>query len=373
MTDFDRDLLRKIDRIHPYPAKFPLDTAMAYIDKYTRENDLVFDPFLGSGTTLLAASILHRRGFGTDVNPIAILISEFKLLALDEGELCALNDFISDFAENYKNYLSDTNLYSYASIGHWFCNDSILVLSCIKERIALLPDGKQRTFCNLVLSSVINIVSNQESDTRYAAIEKKELSIRYVAETFIKKFRHILSVFIQFNRLDRCTGKNKPLLCDAKECVKISAPKSIDFILTSPPYPNSYDYYLYHKHRMLWLGYDVNSVMAAEIGSRREFSSLRLPKEKFNSDLLQVFEACNTLLKEHGKIAIIMGDGKIRGEKYDAKENLEKTLEPLHWRPIEYSYTNLDDTSRSFQQSYRTKEKREHVLVFEKESDDEAI
>ena len=34
---YDIDLLRKLDRVHPYPAKFPIDLAINYIDKYTEE------------------------------------------------------------------------------------------------------------------------------------------------------------------------------------------------------------------------------------------------------------------------------------------------------------------------------------------------
>lgn len=373
MTCFDMGLLRKIDRIHPYPAKFPVDMAIKYIEKYTQENDLVFDPFLGSGTTLLATSVLHRRGFGTDVNPIAILISNFKLLSMNDDDIVALNNFVVDFAENYQDYLSNTIPYSYASIDHWFCKDSILVLSCIKSRIAFLTNYNQRTFCNLVLSSIINTVSNQEGDTRYAAIEKTYLSTSFVVETFVKKFRTILSCYVEFNKLRGPIEKNEAYLCDAKESDKLVPYGCVDFILTSPPYPNTYDYYLYHKHRMLWLGYDVKSTMTSEIGSRREYSSLKLPKEKFNCDLLQIFEGCNRLLKPHGKVAIIMGDGKIQGEKYDAKINLINTLASLQWKVVDYSFSNLDDTSRSFQQSYRTKEKKEHVLVFEKEKSDENI
>ena len=42
---------------------------------------------------------------------------------------------------------------------------------------------------------------------------------------------------------------------------------SVDHIVTSPPYANTYDYYLYHKFRIQWLGYDVKEVQDNEIGS----------------------------------------------------------------------------------------------------------
>ena len=63
-----------------------------------------------------------------------------------------------------------------------------------------------------------------------------------------------------------------------------------------------------------------------------------------------------------------MGDGRIQGKTYEAKTNIEKICSRLNWKLVDYSYTNLDDTSRSFQQSYRTKGKKEHVLTFKKEN-----
>ena len=41
--------------------------------------------------------------------------------------------------------------------------------------------------------------------------------------------------------------------------------------ITSPPYPNAYEYWLYHKYRMCWFGFDLLSVKAREIGARAYF------------------------------------------------------------------------------------------------------
>lgn len=364
------ELLKKIDRIHPYPAKFPVDTALHYIEKYTSQGDVVFDPFVGSGTTLLASSVLNRSGFGTDINYIAILISTFKLLCLNNSDINDLKAFISTFQETYQECLNSVHLFNYPSIEHWFCKEAIIMLSLIKERIAQVKSEQQQLFCNLVFSSIINTVSNQEGDTRYAAIKKDYITIKYIAETFIKKFNYTLALFIDFCESERKLD-NKAIFCDAKHCDKLASPESVDLILTSPPYPNTYDYYLYHKHRMNWLGFDVQTSMKAEIGSRREYSSLKLPKEKFNEDLYQIFNACNSLLKVGGKVVIVMGDGRIQGEKYDAEYNIKNITARLNWHLIDYSFSNLDETSRSFQQSYRTKGKKEHVLVLQKEKNNE--
>ena len=364
------ELLKKIDRIHPYPAKFPVDTALHYIEKYTNPRDVVFDPFVGSGTTLLASSVLNRSGFGTDINYIAILISSFKLLCLNNNDINDLKAFIFSFQETYQERINSVHLFNYPSIEHWFCKDAIVMLSLIKENIAQIESENQQIFCNLVFSSIINTVSNQEGDTRYAAVKKNHITIQYIADTFIKKFNYTLSLFADFCENER-NLKNKAIFCDAKHCNKLASTESVDLILTSPPYPNTYDYYLYHKHRMNWLGFDVQTSMKAEIGSRREYSSLKLPKEKFNDDLFKIFSACNSLLKVGGEAVIIMGDGRIQGEKYEADKNIKNIVSKLNWRLIDYSYSNLDETSRSFQQSYRTKGKKEHVLVFQKEKNNE--
>ncbi len=363
----NKALIQKIDRLHPYPAKFPIDLALEYIEKYTKEGDTVYDPFLGSGTTLFASSLLHRKGFGTDINYIAVLISQGKLLAPDEKETEDLEMFIDCFEKNYEKKALHITPFSYPSIEHWFCNASILVLSVILEYLEQLRTENEKTFVKLVMSSIINTVSNQDSDTRYAAIVKPDMTINKVGTVFIKKYRAVLEMVKELNREDRWTEDNIPVLLDSKLCGSIIPQNSVDLILTSPPYINTYDYYLYHKHRMNWLGYDVKFSMANEIGSRREFSSLKHEEAKFSEDLFDIFSACNETLKPGGKAVIVIGDGKVAGKMYDSKENLIKICAPLGWKMVDYKYSNLDETSRSFQQSYRTKGKKEHIMVFNKE------
>lgn len=367
----DLQLIRKIDRIHPYPAKFPIDLALNYISKYTDSNGTVFDPFLGSGTTLLAARLLNRFGYGTDINHIAILISSFKQLKLTQEDIFELQSFIMQFENNLSNIIQNTKTFSYPSIDHWFCKNAITVLSSIKYEAQNLRNAEQKLFVNLVFSAIINTVSNQESDTRYAAINKPNMTIEHLTDVFIKRFNITLEMFVAFNNV--CTSNNQIqiYLKDAKQCDQIIPLNSVDLILTSPPYPNTYDYYLYHKHRMNWLEYDVKFSMEKEIGSRREFSSLKKSQNKFDDDLFEIFAACNKILKDNGHAVIVMGDGRIQGEIYNAKSHIEKIGEKLNWQLVDYSYSSLDQTSRSFQQSYRTKGKKEHILTFQKEHTNE--
>lgn len=359
------ELVRKIDRIHPYPAKFTVDMALEYIEMYSKPGDTLYDPFVGSGTSLLAASMLNRQGIGTDINHIAILIARFKLLHLSKKQLEELHGFIDSYESAYESGCRQVTPFYYKGIDHWFCSDAIMGLSYILSEIEKISDDQEKTFCRLVMSAIINTVSNQESDTRYAAIVKPDITAEKVAAVFIRKFRSILAVFEEYNELPRDTHATAVLL-DSALCSQIAPENSVDLILTSPPYVNTYDYYLYHKHRMNWLGYDVGFSMEKEIGSRREFSSLKHNEEKFSEDLTRIFTECDKLLRPGGHVVLIIGDGRVAGKTYDAREHMIAICEPIGWRLIDYKYTLLDKTSRSFQQSYRTKGKKEHILVFTK-------
>ncbi|MDH3680843.1 MAG: site-specific DNA-methyltransferase [Acidimicrobiia bacterium] len=64
-----------------HPAPFPLELPRRLIDLYTYRGDVVLDPFLGSGTTLVAAERTGRRGIGFDLDPAYADIARTRLEA----------------------------------------------------------------------------------------------------------------------------------------------------------------------------------------------------------------------------------------------------------------------------------------------------
>ena len=72
---------------HTYPAKYIPQIPRFFIEKYTKEGDLVYDPFLGCGTTLVECKLLNRDGIGVDLNPIATLVSKVKTQPLKDSEI----------------------------------------------------------------------------------------------------------------------------------------------------------------------------------------------------------------------------------------------------------------------------------------------
>ncbi len=61
--------------VHPYFTRRPPNVVRAYIEQYSREGDVVFDPFGGTGVTAIEAFLIGRRAIHNDLNPFANFIA----------------------------------------------------------------------------------------------------------------------------------------------------------------------------------------------------------------------------------------------------------------------------------------------------------
>lgn len=72
---------RRSHAIHEisYRACFKAQLPEFFIARLTRPGDVVFDPFMGRGTTPVQAALMGRQAFGADVNPLAALLARPRL------------------------------------------------------------------------------------------------------------------------------------------------------------------------------------------------------------------------------------------------------------------------------------------------------
>jgi hypothetical protein len=79
---------RRSHSIHEisYRACFKAQLPEFFIARLTQPGDVVFDPFMGRGTTLVQAALMDRQAFGNDINPLSVLLSRPRLrpIALDD-------------------------------------------------------------------------------------------------------------------------------------------------------------------------------------------------------------------------------------------------------------------------------------------------
>jgi DNA modification methylase len=92
-----------------HPATFPLALAAKAISLFTHKGELVVDPFVGSGTTLLAAKDLGRNAVGFDINEQYIKLCKKRLEQKNLNENTQQIPILDD-ARNMSDYLENESV-----------------------------------------------------------------------------------------------------------------------------------------------------------------------------------------------------------------------------------------------------------------------
>ena len=100
LNEFWTPKQRQANSIHEisYRACFKPQLPRFFIEKLTKEGDYVYDPFSGRGTTIIEAALLNRQIIGNDINPLARILSEGRLLIPD---LLEVKKYLDKIPVNY--------------------------------------------------------------------------------------------------------------------------------------------------------------------------------------------------------------------------------------------------------------------------------
>jgi len=352
---------------HTYPAKFIPQIPQTTILSLTREGDTILDPFGGCGTTLVEAKLLNRNAIAVDINPIGVLVSKAKTTSLIKNQIDRINTILSLIKTDTKNFYEGKQtkinyvIPNFINLNHWFDSNVSHELAIAIAYLKKVEDEDLRNYLLTAFSSIIVDVSNQESDTRFAAI-KKELRSFIVIDTLISKLERMNKRILEFSN-NASNSKVSIFKGDARN-LDFLEDNSIDHVVTSPPYANTYDYYLYHKFRMVWLGYDVKEVQDNEIGSRNRHSSKKEEIDTFEKDLDDCLREVSRVLKPNKYAVIVIGDSVIRGKLIKADILLEKIANKNNFKLVRTISCNLSKNSRMFNPKFANKNKEEHIMFF---------
>lgn len=364
ITELDWDFKEKIIKdsvhgIHPYPAKFIPEIPFQLINHLgCKKGTSILDPFCGSGTTLKVAQSLGFSSAGVDLNPIACLVSKVKTSKIPYDFEKVFRAVIA----NAKSKKVDVNeLGLIPNLNHWFKLDIQTNLLKLKKSINEFFGYDSFDALCVAFSSIIVKASNQESDTRYAAIEKN-LNAQDVFDLFELSCEKLNNSLLHYNDDLSCQIINKDILTVAPDDIH----SKIGLVVTSPPYPNAYEYWLYHKYRMWWLGFDPKEVKEREIGARAHFFKKNHHTERdFYHQMYGTLKLIDSVLILGGYAAFVVGRSIIHGKNIDNADLIVEAAQNLGFDIVERFNRNMNSNRKSFNLSY-AKIKEETIVVLRK-------
>jgi site-specific DNA-methyltransferase (cytosine-N4-specific) len=354
---------RGIHAIHPYPAKFIPQIPRKLIELYhPGDGSIVLDPFCGSGTTLVEAISLGLEAWGIDLHPLACLITRVKTSLL-ESDFIQTSEVVLRRARTRltTNQVAVPNI---PNLDHWFKSDIQTALAALFSEIHDVSTISTKEALQVALSSIVVRVSNQESDTRYAAIEKN-VCVDDVFKLFERAVCNVARAISLLREDLFCTfGSAIVLNQDILSVSHRDLPKNVGLVVTSPPYPNAYEYWLYHKYRMFWLGMNPIAVREKEIGARPHYFKTKPQDERdFERQMGVCFNLLSRVMLPDAKACFLVGRSIIHGREIDNVALLRRSAEPHGFEFKGSVERNIPATRKTFNPSHG-KITKEHVIVF---------
>jgi DNA modification methylase len=353
--------------IHPYPAKFIPQIPRNLIARLSLRGELVYDPFGGCGTTALEAILLGRQALSTDVHPLAKIIGEAKTLTLTKEE----EEQTSDIAERLmilswqrSNLRSELEIHKGSYVGYvpdipniseWFHANAVDELAYLRWTIENQPSRKVRTLLKAAFSKSVLKSSFQDAETRYAR-RPREVDEGFVVRLFavnlqaaLKKIQ-ILGPMLRFREatFETIDLRTVPVTSQGDWGLGGLKRDSVDLIVTSPPYPNTTDYHLYHRFRLFWLGYDPRMLAAAEIGSHLRHQKEGTGFEHYLQEMRTCVDKIFQVLRPGRYAIMVLGDGVFGGQLYKTPQEIARVAVDRGFEKLGTISRPVHATKRSF-------------------------
>lgn len=241
---------RRTDSPHEfyrYPARFSPEFARAAIEAFTKPGEIVLDPFVGGGTTLVEAMRTGRQGVGADLNELATFVSEVKTSVLNEADLFLLKRWVRMLTSRVDLSRPIPPLDDWRARGYLKDIDSLATqevrsqIALAIDAVGLLPQESQRKFARCIILRTaqwaLDMRTEIPSSAEFvSAMSDHGASMLKAARSFSEELsdNHFVPVVL---------NQRSPGLAD--RLVKEASPR---LILTSPPYPGVY--VIYHRWKM---------------------------------------------------------------------------------------------------------------------------
>jgi hypothetical protein len=310
---------RQASSIHEisYRACFKPQLPRYFIERFSAEGDVVYDPFMGRGTTLIEAALMSRNVIGNDVSPLSRILAEPRLNipALEEVE------------ERLGKIIMSKKLEADIDLSMFFHPDTESEIVSLQKYLAKRKEEKKEDridrWIRMVATnrltghssgffSVYTLPPNQaaspENQKRINTTRKQEPGYRIVKEIILKKTRTLLKRIGEDERavVNAAGTSARFLTADARETRAIHS-ESVQLTVTSPPFLNIVQY-----SQDNWLRGWFNMIDPEAVRI-----TLARTVEKWNGVMSGVFQELYRITRGGGYVAFEVGEVRNGSVKLD--------------------------------------------------------
>ncbi|MCL2498051.1 MAG: hypothetical protein FWF06_05490 [Symbiobacteriaceae bacterium] len=266
---------RQMSPLHEisYRACFKAELPAWFIQRYTQEGEVVYDPFAGRGTTAVQASIMGRRFISNDINPLARILAEPRIsppplaaiarrleeidLSSPQGREKGENEPDLEAFFNLETLQEVRNLRSYLHQRRVGGREDTLD-AWIRMVATNRLTGHSKGFFS-VYTLPPNLATSPERQRKINAKYNNDFSVyKNVKEIIFSKSRLLLKE----EPTGRIGTQGIFLSCDAGETLAIPE-HSVKLVVTSPPFLTNVQYDADNWLRLWFNCLDVNDLKAA--------------------------------------------------------------------------------------------------------------
>lgn len=249
------------------------------IAAYSPSEAIVLDPFCGSGSVLSEAGLFRHVAFGVELNPAAYILSKtYELINLPKEEREGL---LNRFLRNIRRIFPEPAILQ-------FNNKDEIVERDLTVKIDYLRNNATAEELILLDSFVIllDIYSNA-------------MTTANVYLTLHKLIRTVRGFPYSEKRISTVLGDARALPLQEQ---------SVNFVITSPPYVNVFNYHQNYRRSAELLGWDLLRIAKSEIGSNRANRGNRfLTVIQYCLDMVSALKELHRVCSDQARLVLVVG------------------------------------------------------------------